>query len=209
MSFSIKSMKQSCEKAVQTFIRLPIDPLIFHQFRQRLLHTAFSADIHSDHPLMFKYLQKESLQYRQRHVPLVPVCSRLAAVKDIFVYRNIDRKIHSDKTELSVNLPVLDFLSADADQLLSQITGTKTVTLTAAGWGGSAAPFTQSAAVSGVTSSDTPVIGLALGTGDSGSSKNIERSFSFIYTAVTGDGTITFYARKKPTVNIPLMVKGK
>lgn len=105
--------------------------------------------------------------------------------------------------------PLSSYSVTKVDQLLSQITGTKAVTLTAAGWSGSAAPFTQSAAVSGVTSSDTPVIGLSLGTGDSGSSKNIERSFSFIYTAVTGDGTITFYARKKPTVNIPLMVKGK
>lgn len=109
--------------------------------------------------------------------------------------------------------PLTAYSVEKMDELLSSlsngITNVRNITLTSAGWAGTAAPFTQSISIAGITEDDVPTIGLCLETGDSSTSKNIEKSFSFVYTAVTGDGILTFYARKKPTVNIPLSVKGK
>ncbi|MEY8338474.1 hypothetical protein AALB16_10705 [Lachnospiraceae bacterium 62-35] len=93
--------------------------------------------------------------------------------------------------------------------VLTDCTKVIPITLPSSGWTGTSAPFTQTVTVEGISSNDKPIIGLNQQTADLNSSKNVEKNFSFIYTADTGDGTITFYARKKPGVNIPLSIKGK
>lgn len=95
------------------------------------------------------------------------------------------------------------------DELLEERTRVINAVLSSSGWTGTSAPFTQIVTVEGISSNDKPIIGLNQQTTDFNNSKNVEKNFSFIYTADTGNGTITFYARKKPTVNIPLSIKGK
>lgn len=79
-------------------------------------------------------------------------------------------------------------------------------TLSASNWSGSAAPYTQSVAVSGITSSDNPIIDVVMSGTYSTDSARIE-AWACIYRAVTGSGAITFYATDKPAVDLPVQIK--
>jgi len=81
-----------------------------------------------------------------------------------------------------------------------------TATLQAANWSGSEAPFSQSVSVSGILSTDTPIIDVVMsGTYDT----DIERSsqWNYVYRAVTEANSITFYAKTKPTIDLPVQIK--
>jgi len=81
-----------------------------------------------------------------------------------------------------------------------------TATIQAANWSGSEAPFSQSVSVSGILSTDTPIIDVVM-SGTYGT--DIERSsqWNYVYRAVTSDGSITFYAKTKPTIDLPIQIK--
>jgi len=81
-----------------------------------------------------------------------------------------------------------------------------TATIQAANWSGSEAPFSQSVSVSGILSTDTPIIDVVMsGTYDT----DIERSsqWNYVYRAVTEANSITFYAKTKPTIDLPVQIK--
>lgn len=81
-----------------------------------------------------------------------------------------------------------------------------TATIQAANWSGSEAPFSQSVSVSGILSTDTPIIDVVM-SGTYGT--DIERSsqWNYVYRAVTGANSITFYAKTKPTIDLPIQIK--
>lgn len=76
----------------------------------------------------------------------------------------------------------------------------------ATGWSGSSAPYTRAVTVSGIRSTDRPIIDFRA-TGTYSTDKKGEEAFLNIYRAVTGSNTITFYAHEKPTVAINIQVK--
>ena len=81
----------------------------------------------------------------------------------------------------------------------------KTATLDTA-WSGTSAPYTKTVTVNGIQSSDTPIIDVVM----SGTySTDIARAeaWGYIYRAVTGANSITFYAIDKPTVNLPIQIR--
>lgn len=84
-----------------------------------------------------------------------------------------------------------------------------TATATAAGWSASA-PYTQTISVSGITSSDTPIIGLSLPTNTTvANDKAIKKAYGCLSSAVTNNGSITLYcASKKPVTNFTIFIKG-
>lgn len=84
-----------------------------------------------------------------------------------------------------------------------------TATATASGWSASA-PYSQTISVSGITSSDTPVIGLSLPTNTtSANEKLIKKAYGCLSSAVTNNGSITLYcAGKKPVTNFTIFIKG-
>lgn len=84
-----------------------------------------------------------------------------------------------------------------------------TATATAAGWSASA-PYSQTISVSGITSSDTPVIGLSLPTNTTAANeKLIKKAYGCLSSAVTNNGSITLYcAGKKPVTNFTFFIKG-
>lgn len=86
-----------------------------------------------------------------------------------------------------------------------------TVTLTAAGWTGSKAPYSQTVACAGaLTDMARPTIDINHTAGESyENAMAAEDAWANIYRAVTGDGTITVYASDKPTVNISMVVELK
>lgn len=85
------------------------------------------------------------------------------------------------------------------------------VTLTAAGWSGTAAPYSQTVAVSGVTEQMEPILVSALA---DGAAEAVQKAYSKAFglvssgTASVGDGTATFKVYKKPVVDVIVGLKG-
>lgn len=73
-------------------------------------------------------------------------------------------------------------------------------------WTGSSAPYSQRITVTGVTSSDRPIIDFRP-SGTYATDQTAEEAWLNVYRAVTSSGSITFYAHDKPTVAIPIQIK--
>lgn len=85
------------------------------------------------------------------------------------------------------------------------------VTLTAAGWSGSAAPFTQTVQVPGAKDGMEPVMVSALA---DGAALEAQKAYIKAYgilcsgTGTLGEGTATFQVYKKPVVDITVGLRG-
>ena len=73
-------------------------------------------------------------------------------------------------------------------------------------WSGSAAPYTQTVTINGITSAHNPIIDVMMSGTYSTDQQRIEQ-WGYIYRAVTGNDSITFYATEKPTVSLPIQIK--
>ena len=85
------------------------------------------------------------------------------------------------------------------------------VTLTVAGWTGSAAPYVQTVAAEGIKGTDNPILVSMLADGATeATQKAYNKAFGIVAagTGTTGDGTVTFKAYKKPTTDITVGLKG-
>ena len=69
-------------------------------------------------------------------------------------------------------------------------------------WSGSAAPYTQTVTVSGILSTDRPILDFTC-SGTYATDQSREEGWLNIYRATTAANRITFYAHEKPTVSIP------
>ena len=72
-------------------------------------------------------------------------------------------------------------------------------TLAADGWTGSAAPFSQAVTISGILSTDSPIIDL-VPSNVYATAVAEDTAWGSIYRAVASANTITFYAKEAPTV---------
>ena len=75
--------------------------------------------------------------------------------------------------------------------------------LSAQGWQGSAAPYTQTVSISGLLAADTPVVDLEM-SGTLSADKRRAEDYSGLYRAVTAKNALTVYAFRKPTAALPL-----
>lgn len=96
------------------------------------------------------------------------------------------------------------------NKAINQINHVTELTLTAAGWAGSAAPYTQTVNVSGVIETDRPTVSLYLPSGITAADVNLRsKAYDCVNRAVSGDGNITVYCyKKKPAVDFQIQVKG-
>ena len=85
------------------------------------------------------------------------------------------------------------------------------VTLTAVGWTGTVAPYSQTVTVSDAKESMEPILVSALA---DGASEAVQKAYSKAFglvscgTASVGDGTATFKTYKKPATDITVGLKG-
>lgn len=73
-------------------------------------------------------------------------------------------------------------------------------------WSGSAAPYTKAQTISGILATDKPIIDL-VPSDTFADAEAQEEAWANIYRAVTSANTITFYAKDKPEVSIPIQVR--
>lgn len=97
------------------------------------------------------------------------------------------------------------------NKAINQINHVTEVMLTAAGWTGSVAPYTQTVEVPGATEESEAMIVSALKDGATEAlQKEYNKTFGIVTsgTATLGDGNITFKAYKKPAIDIVVGLKG-
>lgn len=73
-------------------------------------------------------------------------------------------------------------------------------------WSGDAAPYTKEQTVNGILADDKPLIDLVPSATFADAEKQAD-AWALIYRAVTAANKITFYAKAKPTVSIPLQIR--
>lgn len=97
------------------------------------------------------------------------------------------------------------------NKAINRIDHVTEVTLTVAGWTGSAAPYTQTVTVSGATADIEAMVVSALA---DGATEAVQKAYSKAFGIVTsgtaslGNGTATFKVYKKPVTDIKIGLKG-
>ena len=86
-----------------------------------------------------------------------------------------------------------------------EISETYTTTLDTT-WSGTKAPYTKEQTVTGILSTDNPIVDIVL-SGTYATDSKIEADWAEIYRIVTSTNSVTLYAHKKPTNSIPLQFK--
>lgn len=82
------------------------------------------------------------------------------------------------------------------------------MTLTSTGWTGSAAPYSQQVSCS-IVAADTPVVTIdpQVNSSDEAANNEIINAWALLgRDPEQGASTLTFYAKEKPTINIPVKV---
>ena len=99
----------------------------------------------------------------------------------------------------------------EVNQKFDHLTGPPIpVTLTAAGWTGSAAPYSQTVTAEGITEDDYPLLVSLLTDGATpDTQEDYNRAFAIVSagTGITGNGTVTFKAYEKPDTDIIVGLK--
>lgn len=109
-----------------------------------------------------------------------------------------------DIEDLNDNMDILD-------GEIHRLNHTTSVTLTAAGWTGSTAPYTQTINITGVSADMEAILVSAL---DSGATEAVQKAYTKAFgiissgTAELGSGTATFKVYKKPATDCTVGLKG-
>lgn len=81
-----------------------------------------------------------------------------------------------------------------------------TATITAAGWTGNSAPYTNIVTVTGLLAADTPIVDMILSETYETAEAQID-AYGNVYRMVAVDNQLTAYAAEKPTVDINLQIR--
>ena len=122
----------------------------------------------------------------------------------------------ADVADFNANMDIIDGLTKELAELVSTLSleidekaikYTASGTLTAEGWTGTEAPYSQQITVSGITSDDEPNYDVVLsGTYETDVAR--EADWANVYRLVTSTDTLTFYAHSIPEVDLPFHIWG-
>lgn len=124
------------------------------------------------------------------------------AIKNIQIRPKGDGS-YSDVLHPETNAGQVKF--ADGTTVEEHKAETFTATLDTA-WSGTSAPYTKTVSVSGLLSTDNPIIDVIMSGTYSTDEARME-AWGYIYRATTANNSITFYANEKPTVSLPIQIK--
>lgn len=124
--------------------------------------------------------------------------------------RKWDRETLADGQEMAVEIEQLFNNTFYNKSEIDRINHVTEITLIAAGWTGSAAPYTQTVNVSGMIETDRPTVSLYLPAGIAVADVDLQsKAYDCVNRAVSGNGNITVYCyKKKPAVDFQIQVKG-
>lgn len=106
----------------------------------------------------------------------------------------------------SVNTAALASSAVTAAKIAANAVSTVYTATLNTTWSGSAAPYSKAQTISGILATDKPIIDL-VPSSTFATAEAQEEAWANIYRAVTSANTITFYAKEKPTVSIPIQVR--
>ena len=86
------------------------------------------------------------------------------------------------------------------------VSQTFTTVITADGWTGEAAPYTNAVTVTGLLAADTPIVDMIPSETYETAEAETE-AYANIYRMVTADNQLTAYATEKPTIDISIQIK--
>lgn len=99
-----------------------------------------------------------------------------------------------------------DYSLAEKAKVTNATTTTTYTTTLDTTWSGTEAPYTKEQTVTGILSTDNPIVDIVL-SGTYATDSKIEADWAEIYRIVTSANSVTLYAHKKPTNSIPLQFK--
>lgn len=94
---------------------------------------------------------------------------------------------------------------------INKMTRLLSVTLTTTGWTGTAAPYSQTVSVAGMTVNDNPLlVSMLENDADTATQEAYNEAFALISsgTGITNNGSVTFKVYEKPKINITVGLKG-
>jgi len=105
---------------------------------------------------------------------------------------------------------VLDSKNADTVGGLAVTELAKTESYTATipntSWTGAVAPFTKTITVTGILSTDRPIVDI-VASGTYATDVTMGENWGLVYRIVTSTNTITIYANEVPSASIPIVLK--
>ena len=107
----------------------------------------------------------------------------------------------ADASELSTHASTTASISTLGHVKHAVLTATLDTT-----WSGSAAPYSQTITVNGITSTDTPIVDVVMSGTYTTDQSRLEQ-WGYVYRITTGENSITVYATDKPTVELPIQIK--
>lgn len=110
---------------------------------------------------------------------------------------------HEDINEAIYNHEQNDYATLDNFGHVKHAVLTATLDTT---WEGEEAPYTKTITVNGIQATDMPIIDVVM-SGDYATDEQRVEAWGYIYRAVTGTNSITFYATEKPTIDLPIQIK--
>ena len=122
---------------------------------------------------------------------------------------NLTKPDEDDFSVFNTNADIIDTELKKHQDGINRANGKKDITLTAAAWTGTAAPYVKTVNVEGITAEDIPSVGIIYPANCTrAQQKAINKAASYIYDLETGDGTVTVRATQKPGTAITLSLKG-
>ncbi len=116
--------------------------------------------------------------------------SEKGAVGGVALYNTVNAHM-AEKASLSINGHVQN--------------GVYTTTLNTT-WSGTSAPYSKTQSIAGILSTDTPIVDIVLSGVYSIDEARLE-AWGQIYRITTANGSITLYAKEKPTISLPIQLK--
>jgi hypothetical protein len=106
----------------------------------------------------------------------------------------------TDNTKMMTPLRVKESVVANAPVPVDLLTTLDTT------WSGTSAPFTKAQTVTGLLATDTPLVDIVM-SGTYATDEARGSAWGNVYRVTTALNTLTLYAKEKPTVSLPIIIK--